>query len=362
MNDKNRILYEKKEKAFFSYDDRKEIDIIKEMPDLLMKGNFKILQEISYKCTGQCPYCMNKELNLNEKEVPVKDYIAFYQKIIDNGGSIIELRITGGEPLQPNVIERTKQLVNYALNEPKIKKIQINSNGNWSIPEEWANKEKIIIQFSLDGDKDTINNNFGSNDLFDNLINNLNYCKYNNINFKFRCVINSEKDIEHILKILEKYKKLAIISWALPINSEYEKISKEEYIKRIKMTIEYEDYFQKNNINAMMRIFVGYCDQNLQPYYTNFMITPSGKIGPCAYLASRIQTNLSIYNFPFNDIYSFRKIINKIQKDLTCDFPNGFLKFWNSLTEKEKKELEFYINTPHRAYNMPSLKKYYNLT
>ena len=82
---------------------------------------------------------MNKGLDYSIKEAPVEDYIAFYKKIIDNGG-IIRLKITGGEPLQPDVRERTIKLVQFALNNIQhFSLIWINSNGNWPIPIEWAN-------------------------------------------------------------------------------------------------------------------------------------------------------------------------------------------------------------------------------
>lgn len=68
--------------------------------DPFIHGYYQILQEISYRCSGQCPYCMNKGLDYSETEAPVEDYIAFYDKIIAQGGTI-RLQITGGEPLQP---------------------------------------------------------------------------------------------------------------------------------------------------------------------------------------------------------------------------------------------------------------------
>ena len=369
MNDKNRISYEKKEKAFFSYEDRQEINIIKKMPDLLMKGNFKILQEISYKCTGQCPYCMNKELDLNEKEVPIEDYIAFYQKIINNGGNIIELRITGGEPLQPNVIERTKQLVDYALkNDKYFSLIWINSNGNWPIPKEWANKEKIIIQFSLDGDKEYIEKTTKIPNLYEHLMKNFDFCKQNNIKFRIRSVISkeNEKFIPFLKQISKKYKVLVNLNWALPVGGAKDNYSNDEYVEIINKAYNFK---MENGDNPLIdsRLIIGKCPKIASTDYFRLMITPSGKLGLCPLTATffkfkdiNTEEELSIYNFDFTKLYALKdKIIDDIQ-DKTCGFPNGFLKFWNSLTIEQKNKLHNYINFISDP-PLPSLKEIYNL-
>ena len=340
-------------------DENKQLDLLNNCKKDI-RWDIKILQEVSYNCFGQCPYCMNRGLNYNVPELPVERFIDFYKLFIENGHKIFELRLTGGEPLQPNVIERTKKLMNYAIFEPNIHKLQLNTNGFWPIPEEWSNHEKIIIQFSLDGNKNQTNKNYGNDNLYDNLIKHCDFCIANNINFQFRCVINNENDINDITELSNYYKKQAIISWPCPVGN-LTSLCKEDYISHILKTEQYEKYFRDNNYYPHMRKIVCYCDQTMLPNYLNFMITPNGQIGTCAYLANIIKTQYTIDNFPFDDIFSFRENLRLAQKDITCDFPQGFLTFWENLSEEEKKQINNYINEPHRAMIMPSIKEFYKL-
>ena len=154
-------------------------DIISEkiLEDSLIKGEFRITQEISYKCSAQCPYCMNRGLDFSQPEAPIEDFIKFYDKLIEKGARI-KLKITGGEPTQPNVIERTNKIIKYAIDNESIFAIHINTNGYWPIPKEWKS-EKLIIQFSLDGDKETMISNTGYKDIYERLFANFDFCKRN---------------------------------------------------------------------------------------------------------------------------------------------------------------------------------------
>ncbi len=365
---KDKIPISKFSESIFFY---KNFDLIEDnfpCQDPYLTKEFRIFQEISYKCTGQCPYCMNKGLDLNEKEVPVEDYITFYQKIIDNGGSI-RLKITGGEPLQPNVIERTKQLVDYALkNDKHFSLVWINSNGNWPIPEEWANKEKIIIQFSLDGDKEYIEKTTKISNLYEHLIKNFDFCKENNIKFRIRSVISkeNEKFIPFLKQISKKYKVLVNLNWALPVGGAKDNYSNDEYIEIINKAYNFK---MENGDNPLIdsRLIIGKCPKIASTDYFRLMITPSGKLGLCPLTATffkfkdiNTEEELSIYNFDFTKLYALKdKIIDDMQ-DKSCGFPNGFLNFWNSLTIEQKNKLHNYINFISDP-PLPSLKEIYNL-
>ena len=100
-------------------DDNKTLQLLEqEKKDI--KWKIKILQEISYKCEGKCPYCMNRGLNYQVEELPIKNYINFYKHLIQDGHTICELRLTGGEPLlYPHLIE----LIKYTRIECKINEI-----------------------------------------------------------------------------------------------------------------------------------------------------------------------------------------------------------------------------------------------
>lgn len=339
-----------------------------EIKDPLVDGYYQILQEISYKCSGQCPYCMNKGLDYSEEEAPVEDYIAFYDKIIAQGGTI-RLQITGGEPLQPGVIERTNKLVEYAQQHEEIRVIQINSNGNWEIPDAWA-CEKLLMQFSLDGDKEYVENTTQISGIYENIINNFQKCKTLGIRFQTRTVINdeNEKYVPDIVTLANSYGMIAKMEWTLPVGGADTENTKEGLIKMIKKNQKYEvTYNNQENVQGEVRNCIGHCFRVYQDIDTHnivpMLITPCGKIGLCAFLATKyMPENFSIYNFDLKHPYTtFVKYLKNTLNDCTCSFPNGFLNFYNSLTDGEKEDIDFYINQPDAGTDGASLKELYNL-
>ncbi len=363
MNKNNRIDEFEINKAFYI---KNNAEIIKILP-VTNKYPFKwvkILQEISYKCTGQCPYCMNKGLDLNEKEAPVEDYISFYQKIIDAGYQI-ELRITGGEPLQPNVIERTKQLMHYALNEPQIKKIQLNTNGNWPIPKEWSQYKKLLIQFSLDGDKEYVEKTVKIPNLYEHIIKNFDFCKENNFNFKFRAVISksNEQYIPYLIQLAKKYNIFISLSYAYPVGGaklNYKNI--EEKVEVIKKTQAIKDNIRSYDYDKIkLYSVIGRCPKMLNNTLFKVNITPNGEFGSCAYLGTYYRNkNFNIYNTSLEDFITFKNECSKDLEGKSCWFPEGFMNFWNSLNKQQKEDLSSFINEKTDTI-LPTLKEYYDL-
>ena len=337
-----------------------DIDCFLFKDDPMKYGNYRIIQEISYKCSANCPYCMNKGLDYSEPELPVEEYINFYEKLIKENNAKLKLKISGGEPTQPNVLHRTNQLMEYAIKNPNIYAIQINTNGYWPIPIEWKS-DKVKIQFSLDGNEQRMVKNTGYIDIYQKLLNNFDYCVKNNINFQFRCVVSSMDEIQDLIPIIKKYQKFAVISMATPVGGATQ-YNIDEYLNMILKVDEYNAYFEKEKIPANVRIVVGYCDQVYLPGYLNFMITPSGRIGNCPFLATKLLSNYTIYTLDINNLSKFRQELLYSLQDKTCYFPNGFLNFWNALTESQKAVLNDYISQSHRANIMPSLQEYYSLT
>lgn len=349
-------------KSFYFYNNKDLLNIVSDIEDPYKRGEFRIFQEISYKCTGQCSYCMNKGLDYAIKESPVEDFIDFYQKIINNGGSI-RLKITGGEPLQPNVRERTIKLVNFALNNIEhFSLIWINSNGNWPIPIEWANQPKLIIQFSLDGPAEYVEKETKIQNLYKNLINNFNYCINNNINFRIRSVITKENEqyIPFLKEIAHKYKKLVNLNWALPVGGMKNSYDIDEYISIINKVM---DFRKTNGEDPYFdaRLIIGKCPKIHSEKYFRLLINPDGKLGLCPLLNTVYNIkDKTIYNLDFNELFELKNQIIKEVSDKTCGFPNGFLNFWNQLNYEQKYKLKDYINENFEE-NFPTLKIAYNL-
>lgn len=337
------------------------------LEDPFIHGYYQILQEISYRCSGQCPYCMNKGLDYSESEVPVEDYIAFYDKIIAQGGTI-RLQITGGEPLQPDVIERTSKLVKYAQEHDEIVMLQINSNGNWEIPDDWA-CDKLLMQFSMDGDKEYVEKITGITGIYENLIKNFEKCKKLGITFQTRTVINegNEQYLEDIIKITNSYNMIAKMQWALPVGGASNENTKEGLLKMLEKTKKYSEKYNVKNGNAV-RSCLGYCSRvykqidEINPLIP-MLITPCGKIGLCAFLATKYMPDeFTIYNFDLINPYKkFIKYLRDTVNDVTCTFPNGFLNFYKDLTEEEKEKIDWFINEPDPENGGITPKEFYNL-
>lgn len=340
------------------------------LEDPFIHGYYQILQEISYRCSGQCPYCMNRGLDYSETEAPVEDYIAFYDKIIAQGGTI-RLQITGGEPLQPGVIERTSKLVKYAQEHDEVVMLQINSNGNWEIPDDWA-CDKLLMQFSMDGDKEYVENITKIDGLYDNLIANFEKCHKLGIKFQTKTVINpdNEKFVPDIVKIVNQYGMIAKMQWTLPVGGASNENEKNDLLTMLQKTKEYEN---KYNIEGQVkeggvRGCIGYCFRVYKQVDEEnpvipMLITPCGKIGLCAFLATKyMPEGFTIYDFDLINPYTkFIKYLRDTLKDVTCSFPNGFINFYNSLTDKEKESIEYFINEPDYGNGGITLKEFYNL-
>ena len=322
-------------------------------------NDFHILQEISYKCSANCPYCMNKGLDYSEPELPVEEYINFYEKLIKENNAKIKLKISGGEPTQPNVIHRTNQLMEYAIKNPNIYAIQINTNGYWPIPIEWKS-DKVKIQFSLDGEPEYMEQTTGLKNIYNHILENIQFCKNNEISCHIRSVIfnNDLKIIPFLKKISEQLNILVMINLAAPVGGAKDCNEKEQLLSNIKTLMEFK---QKHETPlCKMRFLIGRCPKVFTHNNFNMVITPSGRIGLCAFLQTVLNDKINLTIYSFNNAAQHKIEIGTILKDKTCCYPNGFLNFWNSLNIDEKKSLIQYL-TYESDSDILNIKDFYSL-
>ena len=325
----------------------------------------KILQSVSYRCSAKCPYCMNAGWDYAKNEKPVEDYIAFYQKIIDYGYRI-RLEFTGGEPLQPDVIDRTIKLMDYAFSQDAIYEIRLNTNGAWPIPESWSNNPKLMLSISLDGNAELMEQETQIPGIFDKVIKSFDFCKEHNIKFRIRAVMTdeTEKFYTYLIDIAKKYDVVLNIGYAYPVGracDTYKNINEKlQILEKYRMIREKQK--ELNYYKIQLYTPVAKCHKRLNPNILKILITPDGNIGLCAFLMTKYQHKYyNIYNLNPNDFPKLREdFINDLQ-DRTCFFPEGFLTFWNSLTEEQKEQLNWYINDPVDKDILPSTKEYYQL-
>ncbi len=104
------------------------------------------------------PFVLAGDIDIS-KESSMFEVIDYLKIINDRIGAIENVKITGGEPLHPDVIEKTRHIVKYLLN-PELNQninylqdIQINTNGthNWN---DLGCEVLPTFQVSLDGYED----------------------------------------------------------------------------------------------------------------------------------------------------------------------------------------------------------------
>ena len=300
----------------------------------------KIIQAISYTCD----YCMNHGLTLNKQEVPVEDLITFYDKLFSrelNKDNFLDINftITGGEPFHPQVIGKTTKLLEYLYSLNFIHSVRINTNGYYPLPDICKN-EKTLIQFSIDGDKeycDTISHKPG---LYDKMIENLEYCKQNNIEFQTRTVVSKDNinRINNVIDLANKYEHLAYIQAPRPVGG----ASNEEIIEMLELTRELEEKYMWMAPGSRVAPQYERCDffnnRNLRDGIA-ILVNPFGEIGGCAFLATKYMSNFNIYNFFDITLGQYKIISHKFVKDATCCFPDGLSTFKNSLSFEQLEKV-----------------------
>lgn len=305
--------------------------------------HIKIIQAVSYTCNCRCDYCMNHGIKNNSKEVLVKDLIHFYNWLFNNSQcDSIDFTITGGEPFHPNVIQKTTGLLEFLYSVPTIQKVRINTNGYYVLPEICKNS-KTLIQFSLDGKRDYCDAISHKKGLFDKVLENMAYCRKNNILYQTRTVVTDEnlKDIDFVAELAEKYRHIAYIQTAKPVGGSKEKAVQDEYFKCFIRTESMKKRYRKlHNVKIVDLVLnCGYFSSE-PPDTIALLVNPYGQIGACAFLATEFMSPYNIYNFHSIGLNEYKKLLVKMLGNKTCSFPNGFDKFLNNLSNDQKKQLK----------------------
>ncbi|AFM02392.1 arylsulfatase regulator (Fe-S oxidoreductase) [Desulfitobacterium dehalogenans ATCC 51507] len=103
---------------------------------------------LSNWCNLRCPFCLQNATVNNGKEISAESLISFFES-----GKVAPkvFKLTGGEPLSPQVYEKTKKIVEYAIS--KGIRTQLNTNGTYKFTGDF-DKELLNFQVSLDGLKE----------------------------------------------------------------------------------------------------------------------------------------------------------------------------------------------------------------
>lgn len=349
-----------------------------------------ITQIITMKCMGHCNYCMyGSKLNL-KPDVDLDDLLDYYRQIKD----MLIVKITGGEPLQPNTVDRTLKFIRgikeicledylydpsmppppippgpYSPVPPsgRLMHYQLNTNGAWGVPQEIIDDELAHIQISCDGPKWYMEQNYG-HPYWEQFFKTLESVK-GRMNTWLMMVITDETEqfIPYVRDLAFKFRIEFRSQWAAPVDKGANFGKTQKYIEYEKMCHKYglfdkftdENGEEKEYPSIHIRALIPYCPKDpcrqLEEYEEikargeewpperlwelRYCITAEGKIVNCPIL-SQFETGLDIYNTKPTEGYKIIKALEEKVGDRTCIFPEGFCNYWNNTTEEEKETIK----------------------
>lgn len=256
---------------------------------------------ITDKCNLNCIMCIRGRFK--EEYMKFDEFKKYFDK---ENTSEIEIVITGGEPtLHPEFLN----YIEYC--SKKFKKVLIATNGviNKYI-NDIKNIENLILQISLDGDREDHNKIRGKNS-FDKILKTIEKIEKNNLRYCIASVVGEHnyQTIERLIPVLKQLKKMSYwkISYEMPFgNAKYDKIfSAEKWNKFVDNMLEKVDFklqikkiflldfYEKNwnkIQNTMNKRFLN-CGSGKEKIY----IYPDFNVYPCTCL-----TDFSIGNMKIN--------------------------------------------------------------
>lgn len=154
--------------------------------------------ELTTRCNGKCPLCRHQFSR--EKDLPLQDFIYFFNKDVLNTLSEIKLYGSLGDPaLHPNF----KEILSYLKkSNPKLR-LNISTNGSMFDEIWWSDIASILnehdeVHFGLDGTEET--NKIYRGTSFKKVLNNMkSFIKGGgNAKWLFICFKHNEKELEYL--------------------------------------------------------------------------------------------------------------------------------------------------------------------
>lgn len=294
-----------------------------------------IAQIITMRCIGKCPYCMYGSKLNQIQEVSLQDLATFYQQIPDE----LYVKITGGEPLQPNNVARTLAFIQMLKKDTQLIGYQLNTNGAWGIPNVLLADKMCTIQVSCDGPAAYQNACYGQN-YFDKLLNTLSLFKTSAARGKIMMVVTEQTKqyIDYVAALAYSNNMAFNSQWVSPVD--LAKTSRHKPGFSTMRQIE-RRYGVARNPNA-------FCPHRYAtPEKMYLSIDAQGNIINCPILSS-IKTGLTIYNSTPKNAQQIIDGINKALGDCTCQFPAGLSSYIAQLNAKE---------LVHLVKNIPETQK-----
>ncbi len=303
-----------------------------------------IAQIITMHCVGKCPYCMYGSKLNTINEVPLEDLLAFYKQI----PSEIKVKITGGEPLQPDNLERTLSFIRQLKQHCKLTAYQVNTNGAWGIPDVLLTDPTCTIQVSCDGPAEYQNACFGQ-EYFDRLIETLSLFKHSAAAGTLMMVVTNatRQYIDYCAQLAHSNNMLFKSQWVSPVDIACKQPTTERFTTMAQIQRRY------GNVR-MPVVFCGH--RHSTPGRVALSITADGQIVNCP-IMSAIKTGLTIYNCTPQQPEKIITGINIAMADKTCQYPMGIRQAILAMPAKQLQSFSKYVT----AHDKEDLKNVFNI-
>lgn len=303
-----------------------------------------IAQIITMCCIGKCPYCMyGSRLNTVE-EVSLDDLLTFYKQIPDE----LTVKITGGEPLQPNNLDRTLSFISQLKQHCRLRAYQVNTNGAWGIPNILLADPTCTIQVSCDGPAEYQNACYGQ-EYFDKLVETLSLFRRSAASGTMMMVVTNETRhyVDYCAQLARSNNMLFKSQWVSPVDL----ASKQAVTERFTVMSQ----IQRRYGNARMPAVV--CGhRHSTPSKMYLSITADGRIVNCP-IMSAVKTGLTIYNCTPLQPEKIIAGINAAMADKTCQYPMGIRQAILAMSVQQLRSFSKHV-TPH---NKEELKNVFDI-
>ena len=285
-----------------------------------------VAQIITMNCSGKCPYCMYGSRLNTVDEVPVADLLAFYAQIKDT----LRVKVTGGEPLQPNNVARTMSFIAGLKQNNKLFDYQVNTNGAWGVPAELLADPMCNIQVSCDGPAEYQNACYGQ-EYFDKLLTTLALFKTSTAQGHLMMVVTAEtkKYVDYCAQLAHSNNMVFRTQWVSPVDLAAQQSRENCFTVMAQIQRRYAGARRP-------AVFCGHRHSTPDEMY--FCITATGDIANCP-IMSWVHTGLSIYNCSPAEPQKIIAGINKAMRDKTCQYPNGLSNSLLTLSAAQRKAL-----------------------
>jgi MoaA/NifB/PqqE/SkfB family radical SAM enzyme len=159
-----------------------------------MYNSFTVI--LSNHCNLRCPYCLQDATLVKGREISAQELIHFFNS---DKVDLQDLKLTGGEPLSPQVYSKTKALVEYALS--KGIKTQVNTNGTYDLVDDFESG-LLTFQVSVDGLRED-HDNFRGKGVFDKALKFIETQQSKGHRIKVMRVIQEDYSLEEINKFID---------------------------------------------------------------------------------------------------------------------------------------------------------------